>query len=277
LFPWLPGFLEKSLARTDLPYAVDYDDAVFHQYDRHRLGLVRHLLGGKIDRVMAGAALVTAGNDYLAQRARDAGASRIEIVPTVIDLARYPVRDREPNQELVVGWIGSPSTQAALVKIAPALARFCAESGATVRAIGARPGFALPGVPLAVVPWTEEDEVAQIGRFDIGIMPLSDDAWSRGKCGLKLIQYMGCGLPVVASPVGANREIVDHGITGWLANEWTEWLEAFRSLAQSRNRRDQMGLAGRERVERRYSLAATLPRLDQLLTSIRRSSVELEA
>jgi glycosyltransferase involved in cell wall biosynthesis len=265
LFPFLPAVFERALRISGARLLVDYDDAVFHRYDRHSAALVRLVLGRKIDAVMTSAAVVVAGNEYLAERARAAGAPLVEVVPTVVDLDRYSMRDVLQRDYLTIGWIGSPETQEYLNTIAPALAAFCAESGARVRAIGAEPRFTLPGVPLDVVPWSEAAEVDALKELDVGVMPLPDSPWEQGKCGLKLIQYMGCALPVVASPVGVNREIVSHGETGFLATSRQEWVDALRRLAAFPELRSCMGRAGRKRAEERYSLRVAAPRLARLL------------
>lgn len=266
ILPYFPALLERVAGRLRTPLVVDYDDAIFHNYDLHRSTVLRAVLGSKIDQVMRAATLVVAGNEYLASRAREAGAAQVEIIPTVIDLARYtPAARPVRSGRLVVGWIGSPSTQEYLRPIAPALAAFCAETGATLQVIGARADFSLPGVPLTVVQWREESEVADLEQFDIGLMPLTDDPWSRGKCGLKLIQYMGASLPVVASPVGVNAQIVRVGETGFLPASPADWLSALRTLGSNAQMRTAMGIAGRQRAEQLFSLQSALPRLIRVL------------
>jgi glycosyltransferase involved in cell wall biosynthesis len=248
---------------------VDYDDALFHQYDQHRSAWVRRLLGGKIARVMRGAHLVTAGNAYLADYARRAGAPRVEIIPTVIDLERYPPAGVRPASDtpFTIGWIGSPSTAKYLLAIAPALAEVCAGGRGVVRLIGAGP-VDLPGVPVEVLPWNGSTEVEELKRFDVGIMPLPDEPWERGKCGFKLIQYMACGLPVVASPIGVNMEIVEQGVNGYLAETTAEWVQALNTLLLDADLRKRMGQAGRKKVEQEYSLQVTGPRLAGRIKSI---------
>jgi glycosyltransferase involved in cell wall biosynthesis len=265
LFPWLPALAEVLLGRARVPYVVDYDDAVFHQYDQSPSWWVRTLLGAKIDAVMRNAAMVTAGNDYLASRARRAGARRVEVIPSVVDAARYPPRPARSSgatNDFVIGWIGSPTTEKYLGAIAPALAALRGE-GARLVLVGAR-APALRALDPEIRPWSESSEVAEIQRFDVGIMPLTDDPWSRGKCGYKLIQYMAAGLPVVASPVGVNGTIVEPGTSGYLARDNEEWAAALRRLRDDRAAA-LMGQAGRARVEREFSSQAVLPRLEELL------------
>jgi glycosyltransferase involved in cell wall biosynthesis len=269
VLPYFFALPERLLSWMGVPYVVDYDDAIFHQYDQHRSGLIRRLLGNKIAHVMRGAHLVTAGNAYLADYARRAGAPRIEIIPTVIDLARYPAPPAKPAcaEPLTIGWIGSPSTAKYLQAIAPVLALACADGKARVRLIGSGQ-VDLPGVPLEVLPWDEATEVDELRRFDVGIMPLPDEPWERGKCGFKLIQYMACGLPVIASPVGVNREIVEPGVNGYLTETTEEWAQALRTLLDNASLRQRMGEAGRLKVETHYSLQVTGPRLAELIKSV---------
>lgn len=272
LLPWFPALLERWLAWRGCRLVVDYDDALFHQYDAHPNPWVRRLLGRKIATVVRLAHTVVAGNAYLASYAHRAGAPRVEVIPTVIDLARYPVKDAAGAPEVFnIGWIGSPSTVHYLSDIAPALAEVCQSGHARVRLIGSGP-IDLPGVPLEVIPWHEETEVDEIRKFHVGIMPLPDEPWARGKCGFKLIQYMGCGLPVVASPVGVNADIVEYGVNGFLATTLQEWVGALTTLLTDPAMRERMGQAGRCKVEEHYSLQVTGPRLAELLKSAIRAS-----
>lgn len=271
VLPYFAAVPERFLVWLGVPYVVDYDDALFHQYDQHKRWWIRRLLGKKIAHVMRGASLVTAGNAYLADYALRAGATRVEIVPTVVDLERYQqaALPHSGNAAFTVGWIGSPTTAKYLEAIAPALTEVCAGENVRVCLIGSGPVW-LPGVPVEVLPWEIASEVHELQQFDMGIMPLPDEPWARGKCGLKLIQYMACGLPVVASPVGANCEIVEHGVNGYLAATLDEWVQALRKLLLDTDLRQQMGKVGRSKVEEGYSLQVTGPRLAELLQSIAR-------
>lgn len=267
--PWIPAWAEIAALPRGLPIALDYDDAVFHRYDMHRNPLVRHLLGRKLDRLMGRAALVTAGNAYLADRARQAGAPHVEIVPTVVDLAHYPLSTRASKSGTVtIGWIGSPSTWAEYMRpMLPLLLETAQTHGARILSVGAGQG-AGPHPLLTDHPWSEDSEAALIGQMDIGLMPLTDTPWSRGKCGYKLIQYMACGLPVIASPVGVNSVIVQDGVNGFLAETPVEWQAALRRLIHDPALRQSMGQAGRRRVETQYSLQVWGPRLAGMLADM---------
>lgn len=268
-FPYFPALPERWLRLLGVPYLVDYDDALFHQYDQNGSRWIRRLLGDKIARVMHGAHMVTAGNTYLADYARRAGAPRVEIIPTVIDLERYPLTGVKPASDapFTIGWIGSPSTAKYLQAIAPALAEVCAGGRGVVRLIGSGP-VDLPGVPVELLPWDGSTEVEELKRFDLGIMPLPDEPWERGKCGFKLIQYMACGLPVVASPVGVNCEIVEQGVNGYLAETQAEWVQGLNALLLDAELSERIGQAGRKKVEQEYSLQVTGPKLAGLIESV---------
>lgn len=264
LFPFCPAIIERLFNLFGVSYVVDYDDAIFHNYDQHRYWLVRMFLGKKIDVVMRCSALVIAGNEYLAQRARDAGAKKIEIIPTVVDSERYTIVPKSKKQPLVVGWMGSPSTQHYLCELSPVFEQLKKQFTVCFVAVGAIK-HGVDDVPVDVLPWTEATEIQSIQRFDIGIMPLSDSPWERGKCGYKLIQYMACGVPVVASAVGVNKQIIQHGVNGFLVKDFSDWERMLSTLLCDQVLRQKMGVRGREQVESWYSLQVQAPRLVQLL------------
>ena len=274
VFPWFPWIAEHALMPSGVPIVSDYDDAIFHNYDLHRLRLVRRLLGRKIDKVMAGSSLVTAGNAYLVKRARDAGAAKVEIVPTVVDTGVYTLREKHADVRdcVHIGWIGTPSTWAAYMEpMMPMLQEVATKSGVRLRAVGAGAAASANSI-LDNVAWSEEAEVSEIQKMDIGLMPLTDTPWARGKCGYKLIQYMACGLPVIASPVGVNSEIIEHGVNGFLATSEAEWREALNTLLADPDLRARMGAKGRRKVEEQYSLQVWGPRVAALLTEVAQRS-----
>lgn len=265
--PWLPALFELALIPRDLPLVLDYDDAVFHQYDMNPYSIIRWLLGAKHSALMRRASLVVAGNQYIAEYALRAGAPKVELLPTVVDLNRYSpanlnlcgCKDGIPT----FGWIGQKSTASFLQPLNKLIQKLSNEKLIHFRAIGID-AQAL-GLAVDSEAWSEEGEVASIQRLDVGIMPLQDGPFERGKCGYKLIQYMACGLPVVASPVGVNATIVKHGVNGFLATTLEEWEQALRTLATDPTLRRRMGEAGRAIVERDYCLQIATPRLAGLL------------
>jgi hypothetical protein len=266
VLPWLPAWVEKMLLPGAVPYVLDYDDAVFHYYDKNRNPAVRAMLAGKHPELIKGSALVVAGNQYLAEFARQACAPHVEVVPTVIDLARYPLvacKRAEGGTLPCVGWIGQRATASFLEPYVPLFERLSADGRARFAAIGI--DTQRLGLPMASIAWTEQTEVASIASFDIGMMPLLDGSFERGKCGYKLIQYMACGLPVVASPVGVNCQIVEHGVNGFLAETPGQWEQALQTLLADANLRQLMGQAGRQKVEREYCIQVTGPKMAALL------------
>ena len=270
LFPYLPGFLEKLFLPSGVPVVLDFDDAIFHMYDLHRSAAVRGLLGRKLQGLMRRAAACACGNAYLQDYAARFCPNSI-VLPTVVDTDRYRPRAVAGGAgPPVIGWIGSPSTFAYLKPILPLLSTLVAEGRARVRFVGA-------GIDPSAYPqfeffsWSEDSEIAAVQGFDIGVMPLPDDPWARGKCGYKLIQYMACGVPVIASPVGVNADIVTHGADGWLATDADEWAEALRCLLEDGAARARFGAAGRERIIQDYSLHVHAPRFVALLRSAARA------
>jgi len=265
--PWAPAWLERWLLRG-VPYVLDFDDAIFHGYDLHRSAWVRRIFGRRIDRLMAGARLVVAGNGYLARRAHAAGAPWVEQLSTVVDLDRYPAKGSGPSALPVekprIVWIGSPTTAQYLSLIAEPLASLARELPFVMRVIGGG-ALSMPGVEVEVLPWSLETEAAAIAECDAGVMPLRDTPWEQGKCAYKLIQYMACGLPTVASPVGANCEVVVAGETGFLPDTPEGWVDALRLLLRDGALRQRLGAAGRARVEARYCLQRVAPELAELL------------
>jgi len=271
LFPMLPAWFEQLIRFLGIPYVVDYDDAVFHNYDLHPNKWVRKILGMKIDRVMKNSSLVVAGNDYLATRARRAGATQVEIFPTVIDINRYQLAQKESDFFFTVGWIGSLSTAEYLLDIRSALVEIGKRDKTMLCIVGAK-DVEIQGITTQEKIWTEKTEVNDISSFDIGIMPLRNNSWDRGKCGYKLIQYMACGKPVVASPVGVNNQIVEHGVNGFLAETELEWIEALRTLRDNPELRAKMGAAARKKVIEKYTIQKISPELLSQMRQVKNKS-----
>lgn len=265
LFPYLPSFAERWLSFFGVKYIADYDDAIFHNYDQHANPVIRHVLGKKIDRVMRYADTVVAGNSYLATRAEHAGAKSIEVIPTVINLLRYPKLPATEDQLIILGWIGTKSTfEKHVVPVMSWLKKATEENEIEFHLVGVRPEQDY-GERIKFFPWNEETEVAMIQSFSIGIMPLQDSLWEQGKCSYKLIQYMACSKPVIASPVGMNKEVVQEGINGYTATGESEWREAVKLLVSNAKKRADFGNAGRKMVEEKYALQVTAVKWIEIL------------
>jgi glycosyltransferase involved in cell wall biosynthesis len=257
LFPYLP-LMERLVTRAGgLPLVYDIDDAIFHMYDANRSTLVRRILGRKLTPMMRRAAVCLCGNSYLLDYVRAAGGKGI-VLPTVVDTDVFRPVQVATGEPFTVGWIGSPSTWSYVEPLLPTLMPVIERLGGRFRVVGAGP--AARGMPrIDASDWDIKREVADIQAMDVGLMPAPDEPWARGKCGYKLIQYMACGKPGVASPVGVNREIVEHGVDGFLVQTPQQWVEALTRLAANPSLRVKMGERGRERMIAGYSLASQQP------------------
>ena len=263
VFPYLPAIAERLLNLLRVPFVVDYDDAIFHNYDQSSNPVVRNILGRKIDVVMRKASHVVVGNTYLGDRAHAAGALAITVIPTVVDAARYDPELKPQGHKPVIGWIGSPSTQKFLMDVAPALSAACKKHGARLLVVGASDALAeaFDGIDLEVVPWSEDSEADFIAQMNVGIMPLNDGLWEKGKCGYKLIQYMAMTVPVIASPVGANIDIIERGRCGFLAGSLQEWTTALDTILTDVSAQVRLGESGRAAVLSHYCVDAQVPSL----------------
>ncbi|HQT84845.1 MAG: hypothetical protein B7Z58_03980 [Acidiphilium sp. 37-64-53] len=272
LLPFLPALFERALLGANKKFILDFDDAWFLRYGGEgeaggRNRLVRTLLGGKFPTLLRRAALTIVANETLRDWALRAGAANVLLLPTVVDLDHYPPTAMPANPVFTIGWIGTPVTAPYLARLAEPLRQLSAEAPLELLVIGA-PDFTLPGVTCRHLPWSEATEAAMISQCDVGIMPLPDDAWARGKSGYKLIQYMAAGRPTIGSPVGANTTIVEDGVTGFLAGPAATWADRLRRLRDDPPRRQAMGSAARLRVAADYALQATAPRLAAAIRSI---------
>jgi glycosyltransferase involved in cell wall biosynthesis len=270
IFPWLPSWAEQLLSTFSIKYIVDFDDAIFHNYDLNNNYIVKKLLFNKIKTVIANSSCVIVGNEYLYNYAIESQAKKIHIIPTVIDFNKYKNISKKSNKIFTIGWIGSPSTVKYLDIVKPVLIKLLNFINFELVVIGATPNDFL-NLPVKVLKWTEDSEVININQFDVGIMPLPDEPWEQGKCGYKLIQYLACGVPVICSPIGVNKEIVETGKNGFLANNEAEWLTAFLSLHDSPLLCNEYGNYGRNKVINQYSLQSSEKRFIEIVNNVCKS------
>jgi glycosyltransferase involved in cell wall biosynthesis len=255
-------------------FILDYDDATFHVYDNHPNRLIRWLYGDKIGKLMSHSSIVLAGNQYLYSYALNSGAKNVTLFPSVIDLESYCFASLGPKviegkvEPLYIVWVGSPSTEKYLNLLSVTLKKISKKYNLILRVISYQSKLTMEGVNIEHIEWSESTALQYISTSDIGIMPLIATPWELGKCGYKLIQYMGCSLPVIATKVGANIEIVNDGISGFLVNSLEEWESAFYRLMDNRLLREQMGHAGRLIVEDRYCSQVSGKTLIKLLLEI---------
>jgi glycosyltransferase involved in cell wall biosynthesis len=251
--------LQRLLARSCRSLLFDFDDAIYttHASATEPEPRARE----RFAHALALADVAIAATPHLAAAAAP-HCGRVVVVPSAVDCERYRPRPRAGAvpREVTIGWIGRDSTTMYLEPILPVLARLRREHPELrVRLVGAVPGT---GAGIAECPtWSLATELDELARFDVGIMPLTDDDWARGKGGYKLLQYFACGIPAVASPVGVNRELVRDGETGFLASDERAWEDRLALLLRDRDLRSRMGGAARRAAEEEHSLARVAPRL----------------
>lgn len=258
-----PALVERLLAQvTGLPLLFDIDDAVWlDNGESSRFPIAARLLKfpRKSHSLMKLATEVITATQYLADYASQY-SQRVTVVPTVVSRETWqPMPGRldgafGPGDGIpTVGWVGTHSTAEHLDIVVPALRALASEGlKFRVRLVGASRSFELDGVVVESVPWREESEVDDFRRIDVGIAPIGDGLWSRGKGGFKAIQYMAVGVPMVASPVGGAAEFLEHGSNALLATSTEEWKESLRSLLEDRALRSRLSRAGRALVESRF-------------------------
>ena len=250
-----PAWLERLIQLFNCPIIYDFDDAIFQL---HTTEANRHFgwlkFPGKTATICVLSSHVVVGNAYLADYARQFNPN-VSIIPSSVDTEQYQASDerKESNHRVVIGWTGSSTSQTHLEWFAPVLRELIKQREVEIRVISNREPV-LPGIPYQWQPWSAESEVEDLRPFDIGIMPMPDDEWARGKCAMKALLYMAMGIPTVCSAVGTNLEVIRHGENGFLAKTNDEWLGCLKALIDDAALRRRLGAAGRRTVENRYSM-----------------------
>lgn len=267
ILPGFPAILERLIHLFGISYLVDYDDAIFHNYDISK-NPIKRIIKNKIDIVMKLATIVTVGNSYLYERARKADAKEIVIIPTVIDYKKYisHIFNSTIQDRTIIGWIGSPSTVKYLEIVRGPLNEIAAQAKIQLVVIGAN--FHDENFDVKCVQWSENLEIEELYKIDIGIMPLENGLWENGKCGYKLLQYMACAKPVVASPVGVNIDIVSQGVNGFLAESTDDWITHILWLITNHKEAIKMGMNGRETIKSNYTYDINIPKMELLLNKL---------
>jgi hypothetical protein len=249
LFPKLPGFIEKTLLSSVHSYGVELDDAIYLSPGRTT----------KYPAFLRGSAFVIAGNQTLAEWAQT-HQPNTHVFPTCVPVGDYqPKQDYRLGSVANIGWVGLAVNFDYVEGISDDIKRLNETNPCQLQIVSSRcPAFA---EPIAFVPWSESRESQTIAEFDIGVMPLPQSSFAEGKCGLKILQYMAAGVPVVASAVGVNRTIIDHGVNGLLIETPDQWQPTLRGLLEDGNLRERIGRAGRVTVENDYSTEVWGPKL----------------
>ena len=263
-----PAWAERlaHLRRPRLVY--DFDDAVYLPYVSPTNRYLSYFkFPGKTKTLCRLSSVVIAGNPTLGEYARQYNGN-VHVVPSTISLRSYRPRPHVRHDGLpVVGWTGSHSSAQYLRLLAGPLEELARRRPFRFLAIGA-PQFSVPGVAVECRPWNARTEVEDLWGMDVGVMPLTDDPWAQGKCGMKALQYMGVGIPAVVSPVGVNREIVEHGRNGLHAATAEDWIGGLGALISDPGLRLRLGQQARRSVEERFSAEVHAPQVAALIKSI---------
>lgn len=264
---WPPWF-ERKMARSGVPIVFDFDDAIFVPYRSPSNGFLSYLkFPQKTAEICRLSAHVMSGNQYLADYSLRFNEN-VTVIPTTIDTEKYQIHEKSVHREpLTIGWSGSYSTVQHLDTIRGVLQELAMTEKFKLRVIGT-PSYELDGVDVEAMQWHSATEVEDVTAIDIGIMPLPDDEWSKGKCGLKALQYMALGIPTVCSPVGVNSTIIRNGENGFIADTKSEWIAIFKRLLHNAELRRNVGMAGRRTVEKNYSARSQAPRVFEIFESV---------
>jgi glycosyltransferase involved in cell wall biosynthesis len=255
------------LRRNAKKIVYDFDDAVMYRSSRSKRSRSadRRL---KFAFMMKKIDFAVAGNEFLRSEALRYNPN-VAVVPTSIDLSRYQTKQGARIEgPVTIGWVGSSSTLMYLERLLPTLEKVFQKSPNVRLKIVCDRFLDSPILPIVKKPWSSGEELDDLKSFDIGIMPLSDDLWSRGKCGFKILQYYGAGIPVVCTPVGVNRDIVRDGVNGFWAAGEGEWEDRLQKLIDSETLRRKMGLQGRKTVEQAYCFEVNAPRVLEVLRKV---------
>lgn len=265
LFPYFPLPIEIIFSLFGKKVIYDYDDAVFHNYDKFWF-----LFKYKFKVIAVWSDVILSGNDYISAFFSKLGAKRVEYIPTVVDVQAYDIQvmsDRN-DSTVVIGWIGTPNTQKYLAILDNVFLDLKNKyKNIEITLIGANENAPI-SCDFNIVPWAEDSEIESLKMFDIGIMPLVNSNFEKGKCGYKLIQYSACHLPVIGSPVGVNKKIIQNGFNGFLSDSESEWFENLEKLIVSPELRKEMGYSGYCKVRDQYSYQITSIKISNILDSL---------
>jgi len=246
----------------------DIDDALMYRSSGSNKGSHSLLRRIKFAYMMKRVQFVIPGNQFLKSEVLPYNQN-LEVIPTSIDLSRYTLKeDYHRNGPITIGWLGSSSTLRYLKSLIPVFEKIFKRHSDVQLKIVCDQFFDLPHMPVIKKKWSSEEEVADLKSFDIGLMPLFNDLWSHGKCGLKILQYFSVGVPVVCTPMGINRDIVEDGVNGFWAQNEDIWVDRLMQLIHNKELRKGMGLKGREIVEKAYCLEVNAPRILDVLKRV---------
>ena len=263
--------LDRLLARSGAPLVFDLDDLMYgRSHTEFRSPLLRWVQDpDQTKKISSQARAVIVGNQFLKEEALRYNPN-VFMIPTPVDTNRFSPQEkpvRKNSEEIILGWIGMETTLPYLFPLQEVFFQLSRRFSIRLKLITriGRLRHPFEGYPVEITPWSYETEVREMADFDIGVMPLPQEQWSEGKCGLKLLQYMAMGLPSVASATGANRDILDEGQDGFLANTPGEWTRKLSLLIENKELRKKMGERARSKALENYSLEKTAQKLIKVL------------
>jgi len=267
-FPLGGAFFETFLSLLKKPFIFDFDDAIFLPSASRPNSFIEKLKSpAKVNSIIKKSSQVIAGNPYLADFSKPLNSS-VSVIPTSIDTEKYCHADKESRDKIIIGWMGSITTLDFLKILEPVFLSLSARFK-NIEFVIVGGNYSCCGLSnITSKEWSLESEKDYLKGFDIGIMPVPDNEWTRGKCGFKAILYMGMGIPTICSPVGMNKEIIEDGVNGFLAYSQEEWTEKLSLLIKDSDLRKRIGSAGRRTVEEKYSVKINAPKLLAVLNKV---------
>ena len=249
-----PAVIERIIKLSGRPIVFDFDDAIFLTHTNGVNKLFSWVkFAKKTDTICRLSSQITVGNSFLADYAKKHNPN-VTIVPSGVDIDKFKPKPRLPNDKVIVGWTGSSTSQTYLEMFTPMIRQLLVRRPNIEFHVHSDREPDMPGVKYFWHPWTAETEIEEISRFDIGIMPMPDDGWSLGKCAMKALLYMSLGIPAVCTDIGANREVIKHGINGFLASTENDWLTHLETLIDNTDLRIKLGMAARDTIVQEYSM-----------------------
>jgi glycosyltransferase involved in cell wall biosynthesis len=268
----LPPIEFYWIRRRSSKILFDLDDAIMY---RSSSSPYPHSLSRRVKFrwMVKGSDVVTVGNQFLKNEVLKVDRKKkVFVIPTCIDMDLYPQKKKISNHsEIILGWIGTKGNLKYLKKLELVFETIRQRFPQVRLKIVSNDFYDSSSLSVIKKPWKLEDENADLISFDIGLMPLNNDLWSQGKCGLKIVQYLSVGVPVVCTPVGINSDIIQNGENGFWATNDQEWIDRLSTLIQNPDLRYQMGLKGIEKVEKEYSLTVTSEKFFRILQNLSRS------
>lgn len=252
---YLP-FIKFYFKWRNIKYIIDFDDAVFHDYDQHKNGLIRTIFKNKIPSLIKSASAVITGSPYLTEYIKQYNTNVYEI-PTSINIEKYTTKvDRNNSSKLIIGWIGSSTTSLHLKLVVEPLMNLVKQGlDFELRLIGydEKEGIDFKEIPIRYIKWSSENEALELSKFTVGIMPLIDFPFARGKCAFKLIQYMACGIPTISTPFEANLK-VDRNNENLFADNSKEWVNSLLKIKKNKERYNKIGIRNKSVIQKYYSI-----------------------